>query len=66
MSYSKGGRKVMERVSDVPSWVGLPEISRDADFVTFKTRRGRKQVPVGDVERWERFRCSGRERRKGK
>jgi hypothetical protein len=54
MSYSKGGRNVMERVSDRPSWVGLEEISRDADFVTFKTRHGRKQVPVGDVEKWER------------
>lgn len=55
MSYTAGGKGIAPRVSDVPAWVGLEEISRNTDFVFFRTRRGVKQVPVDQVETWERM-----------
>ena len=55
MSYQAGGKGIAPRRSDVPSWVGLEEISRGADFVVFRTRRGTKSVPVDQVEKRERM-----------
>ena len=54
--YTAGGKGRSPRQEIKPSWLGLKEVSRDKNFVTFnlKDRVGWRSVALAEVERWEK------------
>jgi hypothetical protein len=53
--YKAGGKGQLQRQNDTPSWVDMPVLERDSDFVTFGTKTNWKMVPVNHVEKWEKI-----------